>query len=243
MEKKINNESVIPLYYQLKEIIKENIENGDWLPGDKIPSEYQLISEYNISRNTVKKALDDLVQDGMLNRIQGKGTFVSKPKLEQSLTGFYSFSKVLRDKGMNPKDIIISLESKQANSRIARKLQIEENSEVIELRRLRCANEEPIILETSYLPKEKVVNLTKEKLEKNSLYDILELEYGLIVTKAKEIFEPVLIGNFESQHLNVNEGLPALLLERIAYEANGLPIEFCSSIVRGDRCRFYTELI
>jgi GntR family transcriptional regulator len=243
MIKKLNNESVIPLYYQLKELIKENIENGDWLPGDKIPSEYQLISEYNISRNTVKKALEDLVQDGLLYRVQGKGTFVSKPKLEQSLTGFYSFSKVMREKGLNPKDIIISIESIQANSRIARKLQIPENAEVIELRRLRCANEEPIILETSYLPKEKVEKLNKEDLEKKSLYDILELEYGIIVSKAKEVFEPILIRNFESQLLNVHEGLPALLLERIAFEGNGSPIEFCSSIVRGDRCKFYTELI
>ena len=107
MEKTIDHSSVIPLYHQLKEIIKEKIELGKWLPGDKIPSENELCKMYEISRNTAIKALDDLVQEGLLHRVQGKGTFVSKPKFEQPLTGFYSFSKVLKDKGMNPKDLII----------------------------------------------------------------------------------------------------------------------------------------
>ena len=243
MVKQLEHQSPIPLYHQLKEILKEKIESRDWGQGEKLPSENELITQYNISRNTVKKALDDLVQDGLLNRIQGKGTFVSKPKLEQSLTGFYSFSKVMRAQGLQPKDIILSIEKKAAKLSIARQLQIPEGESVIELKRLRCANDEPIILETSYIPCDLVKELSKQDLEDTSLYDYMEQNFNIYVTSAKEIFEPVLIRDYESHYLEVEEGFPALLLDRIAYNSDKRPVEFCRSIVRGDRCRFYTELI
>jgi GntR family transcriptional regulator len=241
--KTLDQSSVIPLYHQLKEILKDSIESGESKPGDLIPSENELQQVYNISRNTVKKALDDLVQEGILNRIQGKGTFVSMPKIEQSLSGFYSFSKVIQSKGLEPKDIILSLEQKNVQPSITRWLMLPENGSVVELTRLRCANNEPMILETSYIPLEVVPEISKVRLEENSLYDLMQSEYGIIVTKAKETFEPVLVKNYESTYLQVQEGSPALLLERTAFESNGRPVEFCRSIVRGDRCRFYTELL
>jgi GntR family transcriptional regulator len=243
VEKMLDHQSVIPLYHQLKEIIKDKIESGQWKPGDLIPSETQLLQEFNISRNTAKKALDDLVQEGLLHRLQGRGTFVSMPKFEHSLAGFYSFSKVLKAKGLNPEDIVISIEQKEVKASIAKHLQIEEKSNVLELRRLRCANDEPMILEISYIPEKLVPGLTKEKLEGNSLYDLLQEEYGIVVTKAKETFEPVLIRDYEIRYLEVEEGSPALHLERIAYDINGNPVEFCRSTFRGDRCRFYTDLL
>ncbi|WP_223588237.1 GntR family transcriptional regulator [Neobacillus bataviensis] len=243
MEKKLNTSSVIPLYYQLKEILLENIESGTWNPGFMIPSEIQLQHEYNISRNTVKKAIDELVQEGMLNRIQGKGTFVSAPKIDQSLSNFYSFSKVMKSRGLNPKDIILSLKENEARVGVAKKLQLTENNQVFELNRLRCSGDEPIILETSYIPTQLFPNLTAKMLENNSLYDVMQKEYGIYVTKAKEVFEPVLIRSHESMILQVGEGNPALLLERIAYDNQGIPVEFCRSLIRGDRCRFYTELL
>lgn len=243
MNKTINFNNFVPFYHQLRVLLKEKIESGEWMSGDKIPSENDLINQYEVSRNTVIKALDELVQDGILRRIQGKGTFVSRPKLEQSLTGFYSFSKVIETKGMAPKDFIISIEDQTASLSVAKHLKIAENDEVIQLKRLRCANSEPIILETSYMPKSIIYSLSKEKIEKTSLYDHIQKEYGIIVKSAKEIFEPVLIRDYESNYLEVEEGAPALLLDRIAYDIEGKPIEFCRSIVRGDRCRFYTELI
>lgn len=243
MVRQLEHQSPIPLYHQLKELLKEKIETKDWLPGEKIPSENDLIIQFDISRNTVKKALDDLVQDGLLNRIQGKGTFVSKPKFEQPLTGFYSFSKVMKAQGLNPKDIILSIEKKAAKLSVSRQLQISEGEFVIELKRLRCANDEPIILETSYIPCSLVCDLSEQDLEETSLYDYIEKELGIYVTSANEIFEPVLIRNYESHYLEVEEGFPALLLDRIAYDSEKKPVEFCRSIIRGDRCRLYTELI
>lgn len=243
MVKVLDNSSFLPLYHQLKEILKENIESGVWKPGDMIPSENQLIEEYNISRNTVKKALENLVQDGLLYRVQGKGTFVSRPKFEQSLAGFYSFSKVMRDRGLAPKDVIKSIEKVKVKSSIAKQLQLKEDEFVFELKRIRYAQGEPMIFETSYLPEKHFPGLTKEKIENNSLYDLMQQEYGIFVTNAKETFEPVLIRAYESQFLDVKEGYPALLLDRTAYDSSGVPVEICRSIVRGDRCRFYSELL
>lgn len=243
MEKTIDYESPIPFYHQLKEILKANIMTGEWVPGDRIPSENELRNAYQISRNTVKKALDDMVQEGLLKRIQGKGTFVAKPKLEQSLTGFYSFSKVIKQQGMEPKDVVISIEEIEADTNIANQLKIDLNEPVTALRRLRCADEEPIILETSYIPKKIVSEIPHDMLKKYSLYDFMEKEAGVVVVSAKEIFEPVLVRDYESQYLGVKEGYPALMLDRIAYNAAKQPVEFCRSIVRGDRCRFYTELL
>ncbi|WP_130859617.1 GntR family transcriptional regulator [Gracilibacillus phocaeensis] len=243
MSKTLDFDTFTPLYHQLKEIIIENIETGEWKPGDKIPSEYSLQTQYGISRNTVQAALDDLVKDGKLERKKGLGTFVTRPKIEQSLTTFYSFSKVMQSKGLDPEDIVLSVNKINASQLIAKQLDINEFDPVIALQRIRKASNEPIILETSYLPGSIVPALKKENLKDISLYDYLEKKHQIIVMKANESFEPVLTRADESIHLEVEEGSPSLMLDRIAYDQFGRKVEFCRSIVRGDRCKFYTELL
>ncbi|AZU64077.1 GntR family transcriptional regulator [Neobacillus mesonae] len=235
--------SVIPLYHQLKERLKEAIETGRWTLGDKIPSENQLMDQFGVSRNTSKKAIEELVQEGILYRVQGKGTFVAKPKLQQSLMGFYSFSKVLKEKGLNPKDVILKIEEVSPTEKIREALELGEDEMVIEMKRLRCANNEPYILESSFIPKS-VVQDPKQlnQVGEISLYDLFSQQFNIVVTRAKEAFEPVLIRAEESEYLETEAGQPALLLERTAFDVSGMPVEFCISIVRGDRCRFYTEL-
>lgn len=241
--KPLQHESLIPLYHQLIERLKNSIEKGHWTLGDKIPSENQLMEQFGVSRNTVKKAIEELVQEGILYRIQGKGTFVAKPKLQQSLMGFYSFSKVLKEKGLNPKDIILKIEEVKPNAKIKEALQLSENVNVIEMKRLRCAEDEPYILESSFIPKHVVTDIEQlKKVGEISLYDLFSQQFNTVVTRANEAFEPVLIRADESEYLQTEVGRPALLLERTAYDTNGVPVEFCISIVRGDRCRFYTEL-
>lgn len=241
---KLNPTSYVPLYQQLKEIIIRKIERSEWKPDEKIYSENQLFEMYDVSRNTAKKAIEDLVQEGVLYRIQGKGTFVSRPKIEHSLSGFYSFSQVLKEKGLNPKDILLDVTVERASRKVADALKLEEGEEVVLLKRLRCADDEPIILETSYMPKSKVSqHEALNQVGDIALYDILRNEFNIIVMSAKETFEPILIRHGEKEHLEVEVGSPALLLERIAYDQTKTPIEYCKSIVRGDRCKFYTELI
>lgn len=241
--KSLDHTSLIPLYHQLKEILRDRIESGSWPPNEMIASEHQLMREYQVSRNTVKKAIEDLVQEGLLTRVQGKGTFVSLPKIEQSLSGFYSFSRVMKAKGFEPKDVIISIEKRPIPSSFVKYFDASPEEQVHELKRIRCAGDEPIIYERSYLPRSVIPALAKDDLANRSLYDFMEQEYGVVVSKAKETFEPVLIDSFESHYLNTKAGYPGLLLDRISYDISGRPVEYCRSVVRGDRCRFYTDLL
>jgi len=244
IKQQLDPSSYVPLYQQLKDIIKAKIDQQEWKPDDQIYSENQLFEMFDVSRNTAKKAIEDLVQEGVLYRIQGKGTFVSQPKIEHSLSAFYSFSQVLRDKGLNPRDVVLSVTVEKASHKIAAELKIAEGEDVAVLKRLRCANDEAIILEASYLPKKKVHEPEKlATVGEKPLYDILQDEFQIVVTSAKETFEPVLVREEEHRYLEVEAGSPALLLERIAYDQTKTPVEFCKSIVRGDRCKFYTELI
>lgn len=242
--KPLEQGSIIPLYYQVKQRLDGRIKSGEWRPGDKIDSENQLMTVFNVSRNTAKKAIEEMVQEGTLFRIQGKGTFVSHPKFEQSLGGFYSFSQVLKEKGFNPSDIVIEVDEVEPPPAVIEGLHLAADENVVMMKRVRCADGEPIILEASYMPKSIVQN--KEDLFEvgvTSLYGLLSSRYGVTVVRAKEAFEPVLIREQESEFLKTEVGKPALLLERTAYDTHDTPVEFCISIVRGDRCRFYTDLV
>lgn len=242
--KPLDQGSVIPLYYQLKQRLDTRIRAGEWMPGDKIDSENSLMDIFHVSRNTAKKAIEELVQEGVLHRIQGKGTFVSRPKFEQSLTGFYSFSRVLREKGLHPTDQVLEVKEVEPSATVRAGLQLSLGENVIEMKRLRCADGEPIILESSFMPKSVIQDMSVlYEVGTLSLYDLLDERYGVTVVRAKEAFEPVLIRGGESILLETEVGKPALLLERTAYDTNDQPVEFCISIVRGDRCRFYTELV
>ncbi|MEK4760610.1 GntR family transcriptional regulator [Viridibacillus sp. FSL E2-0187] len=241
--KPLDQKSIIPLYHQLKQRLDARIRGGEWKPGDKIDSENRLMELFQVSRNTAKKAIEELVQEGTLYRVQGKGTFVSKPKFEQSLGGFYSFSRVLQEQGLHPKDHVLEVKEVEPSATVRQGLQLPEGEMVVEIKRLRCAEDEPIILESSFLPKSVIQDMSVlHEVGTFSLYDLLAERYNVIVVRAKEAFEPVLIREEESILLETEIGKPALLLERTAYDTNNRPVEFCISIVRGDRCRFYTEL-
>ncbi|MCY9548380.1 GntR family transcriptional regulator [Lysinibacillus xylanilyticus] len=241
--KPLDQASVIPLYHQLKQRLSAKIQSGEWKPEDKIDSENQLMEMFRVSRNTAKKAIEELVQEGKLYRIQGKGTFVAKPRFEQSLGGFYSFSRVLQEKGLNPRDEVLEIQEVFPSTKVRHSLELSEDEQVIEMKRLRFADNEPIVLESSFLPKSIIKDSgILHEVSSSSLYSLLAQRFDIIVVRAKEAFEPVLISRDEAHLLKTEAGKPALLLERTAFDTSGKPVEFCISIVRGDRCRFYTEL-
>ena len=238
----INYNSPIPLYYQLRDIIYEGITNGEWGIGDLIPSENQLCKKYGISRNTVQKALELLIHEGILTRRQGVGTFVTIGRIEQALSEFYSFSDAMTARGYKHTVKVIGLFVEEASVQQAKVLHVMVGESVIVLKRLRKINDVPFLLETSYIPARLVPGLENLDFEKQSLYKTLANTYQIFVVKAKEVFEPVLLNPEESEMLNIEKGTPAVLLERIAFGTNEEPVEFCRSIIPGNKCRFYTEL-
>ena len=242
MRNRINPDSPVPIYYQLKEIIVEGINSGQWRLGEMIPSENQLCREYNVSRNTAQRALDELVKDGILIRRQGVGTFVTEPKIEQAISHFYSFSDAVAARNMKHTADVLEQEVMLASPKQAKALKLQEGEYVTALTRLRMVDGDPFVLETSYIPLRLAPGLEKIDFTERSLYKTLANKYSVYVTKAEEIFEPVLVGNSDSKLLNVEEGSPAILIERVAYSSTDEPVEHCFSIIPGSKCRFYSEL-
>jgi len=177
-----------PIYYQLKELIREKIENGEWQPGDLIPSERELCEQHGISRMTVRQALTELVNEGLLRRERGKGTFVAKPKIKQQLTQLTSFSEDMRARGKKPGAKILRLENTLAKPRVAKALQIEPEQRIVVIERLRLADGEPMAIETCHLFFEGCERILNEDLS-GSLYELLSQKYGLIPTRAVQQME------------------------------------------------------
>lgn len=186
-----------------------------------------------------------LVAEGLVTREQGKGTFVARPKLAQSLVGFYSFTEEILKMGLQPRSQVLKLGVVPASRAVARRLGLTEGDEVVCLTRLRLASEEPIMFETSYLPHASFPGLAERDLAGRPLYDILRTDFTVELSRAREEFQPVLADDYEARWLRVDPGAPVLLLERVTFAAQAdgdRPIEFCRSVVRGDRCRFYVDL-
>lgn len=240
--RKIYKESKIPLYHQIKEDLRARIEEGEWLPGKLIPPEKELCDEYEVSKITVLEAIKGLVGEGLLYRKQGKGTFVAEPKLEQSLNRFYSFTESIRQKGFELDRRILKVEIIEADKHVAKHLDIKKGEKITEIERLRLVNGEPLYLETIMIPVKLCPNLHLKDIGSKSLNDILRNEYKIPLIRGRECFEPIVIDDYEAQMLGVKDGVPALLLEHTTYTTKNRVVLFSKGIMRGDRCRYYTEL-
>lgn len=242
----INPNSFVPKYHQLKQILREKIDAKEWAAGELVPSENELCRQYGVSRTTVRQTMAALVNEGLITREQGKGTFVARPKLEQALAGFYSFTEEIFKMGLRPRSQVLKVGVTGASKAVSKRLVVPEGEEVVYLTRLRLASEEPIMFETSYLPHRRCPGLVDRDLGSRPLYDILREDFGIVPCRAREEFQPALADDYEAGWLRITAGAPVLLLERLAYatleEREEAPIEYCHSVVRGDRCRFYVDL-
>ncbi|MFZ4453737.1 GntR family transcriptional regulator [Salibacterium aidingense] len=228
----MNENNGIPLYYQLKEIIKEKIDNGIWGPDDRIPNEIDLAKQYDLSRSTVRQAILTLVREGALYRKQGRGTFVAKPKLD--VNNFY----FTQDLGTQHK--LIRNKEIECLPSINELLEIQSDQKVYELFRIRLINEEPAALEKSYITSDLVPNFKNNNFE-GRLYDLLSEKYGIDIVKADNYIEPIILEEYEASKLEVQPMTPALKLTRLGKDITNQPVVLTESIIPGDRCRVYLK--
>ncbi|MCL4514826.1 MAG: GntR family transcriptional regulator [Firmicutes bacterium] len=233
----------VPLYYQLKTLLCQMIDNDELKSGDCIPSERELSEKYEISRMTVRQAITEMVQEGLLIRKQGKGTFVAEPKIEQGLISLSSFTEDMLQRGLHPSTRLLGTRVEQASRRVAKILSLGVDARVMVVERLRLADGLPMALEFSHLPYSRCGDLKPEDLGGSSLYRLLEERLGIQLGKARQTLEPVLADTHEAELLEVEKGSPLLLLERTTLDTLGVPVEFVRSFYRGDRYKFYVELI
>ncbi len=238
----LDRNSPIPLYYQLKEILLDRIRNREIKEGSLLPTEEELCREFGVSRGTVRKAIAELKSEGYVISEQGKGVFIVKPKFEQSLLRFYSIGREMQNRNLAFYTKVITKEITKATKGIHEALNISEDENLNKIVRVRYLDNDPVIIESIFIPVKICPNLLEEDLENIPLYDILEDKYKLGILKVNETLEPVILRKEESKILRSKVGLPAFLIERITYLIDESPIEVRKSIIRGDRFKFTTEL-
>jgi GntR family transcriptional regulator len=240
----IDRSSPIPYYIQLKEVLREKIEHGEWKAGDQIPSEPDLCESFDVSRTVIRQAFKDMEYEGLIVRKKGKGTFVAEPKISeslvQSLTGFY---QDMEDRGYVTVSKVLKQEVVHASAKVARYLGIEAGALVVEIQRVRYIQDGPIVLVTTFLPYNKCAKLLQAKLENQSLYRFIEDECGLYIARGRRFIEAVAANEMEAHLLQVEKGAPMILLNSVSYLNDGTPIEYYHAVHRADRSRFEVELV
>jgi GntR family transcriptional regulator len=233
----IKKNSPVPIYHQLEEYIKKQIETGILQEEAVIPSEREYAQTFQISRMTVRQAINNLVSEGYLKRQKGRGTFVSKKKVEQELQGMTSFTEDMLSRGMSPSSTLLSFQIIPADKSTALDLKIEENDSVYKIKRIRLADGATMALETAYIPVEVVPGLTEEN-SNLSLYQYIEEHLSLSISEATQEIEASVAETHDAETLEINIGDPILLIERISYLQDGVPFELVKSTFRADRYRF-----
>jgi len=234
--------SPLPRYHQLKEILRERVRSGEWKPGDLIPSERELSETYSISRMTARQAITDLVNEGVFYREQGRGTFVTQNKITQQLLHLTGFTEDIRARGQRPSTKVLTAEMRPADEVTAEHLRLDPGQPVFLLRRLRLADDEPLAIEVSALNFKGCERLAEEDLEHNSLYQLLESQYGLPLMEADQEIEAGLAGDEEAGILKIPAGSAVLYTRRTTFTDRNRPVEYATSVYRGNKYTFYTHL-
>ena len=231
-----------PLYRRIQSDLRERVSSGELEPGCQVETEQELMARYGVSRATVRQALSGLVAEGLLEIRRGRGTFVHGAALEHRLGGFYTFSREIERHGMRPGTRVRAIGVEPATDVVAEGLGLAGGTPVVALSRVRLADDQPIVSETSYLPAARFKGLEQVDFSEASLYDTLTTAFGVRPARARETFVPVLLDEEESAVLGGDPGDPVLSVERTTYDADGVIIEFCLSILRADRYRYSVEL-
>lgn len=236
----IDKMSRIPLYCQLMEILIHEIQTH-MKEEDQLPSEREICEKYNVSRATVRQAMQEMEQEGYIYRSHGKGTFVAPQKVNQDLLRFYSFTEEMKKLGKEPSSKVLKFEVTDSDKKVSRKLAVKENSKVYKILRLRLADDKPMMIETTYLPYDRFPGMTREELEKTAMYDVFTQRFSANITSAKEVFQSVTTNLEEAKYLQVSKEVPSLKIERYTFE-NDRIIEYTISIARGDKFEYCITL-
>lgn len=224
----------IPLYTQIRKSLRDDILTNALVPGQKLPSEDDLAAKFGVSRMTVRQGIADLIDEGLLYRRHGVGTFVAQPHFERDHSRLTSFIETAREKGINLVVRVLIAKILPARLKIAQALSLQEGELVIRVETLRFMADTPITVHDSYVPHTLFPRLLEEDLEARHLWDIFD-SYGFRVKRAVQRLEAREADGEIAHLLKVDEGFPILYKERIVYLDDGTPVEFTYCYNRGDR--------
>lgn len=223
-----------PLYDQLVDLLSDKIQN-ELHPGDALPSERDLAETYGLSRTTVRLAMSELEELGLVTRKHGKGTFVSSVSRDTTdLMGTYSFTDQMRSLGRVPHTEVIDFEVREASKFVAQNMDLRLGEAVFRMRRLRTADGVPMMLERTYMPVKVFEGLTQRMVESKSLYEIVEQDFRMKIKTAEEAFGARAARPDEARLLKIDEDAPVLHLVRTTYNSKNVVIEYTRSVARAD---------
>lgn len=236
--KVLDSHSPVPLYHQLQEHIRTLIEEGQLSGGSPLPTEAELAEQFNVSRATVREALRGLVERGLIEKRQGVGNFVTHSKIDENLPGLVSFSTEMRARGFTVTSHVLDAERVTPPTRVRNALQLEPNSEVIKVRRVRLVNGQPFLISTSYLPG----HIAPTDDFSGSIYELLEETYGYRITAGSTSIEAGLADDYEAALLESSVGSAVLRITWLALTDKEFPVEYSETTYRGDRYRYIVQL-
>lgn len=232
----------VPLYHQLKAALLDDIASGRWRPGERLPTEDELIARFHVSKITVRHALRDLTQLGYIRREQGRGTFVQGPPLEEGPRELKSFTSEMQGHGFRATSRVLEQGVVAAPPDVAARLGLDEGESVFRLHRLRFADGEPMGLQTAYIPMRLAPGIDQLSFADASLYEVLAARYSLYAAGARETHQAVPVPEDVAPLLRAPAGSPALAAERLTSLQDGRPLELVHSIMRGDRYKIVLDL-
>ncbi len=241
---RVDRASVIPYYYQLKQILSGRITSGALAPGAQLPGEHELCALYDVSRTVVRQALNELQYEGLIERHRGRGTFVARPKLPEGLiSGLAGLHEDAAMRGRSLRSTVLALREAPATSSIAERLGLRPDEPVVELERLRFINGQPWVVVTTYIPAALVPGLARHDLGGDaSLYQLLKEGYGLPITAAVRTVEATIAGPRDAALLRIEEGDPLLVLRSVSLTVGDRPLEYFIAHHRGDQSAFTVYL-
>ncbi|MDR7080482.1 GntR family transcriptional regulator [Neobacillus niacini] len=238
----LHKNSIIPLYYQLQEILKEKIIDGTLVEGQLVPSERELMEIYNISRATARKALDGLMFEGLIKKKQGVGTFVAPKKVLQDLNGEIAFAQLAYEQGLRPSfKLYEATIEKDTSPRILNIFNLDKSDEIFKFSGLVSANDIPLFYVTTHIPLKLAPTILEKNLESTIFYEYIEKELKIKITHSTLEIDSINLNEFESKQLNTILGKSALLVERV-YFSEQKAVVVSKSIVLGERSKYVITL-
>ncbi len=238
--------SGIPLYAQLREALRNEIKERGLRPGDRLPTEAELEERYGVSRSTIRQAVGELEIEGLLRRVQGRGTFVGSPKIQHHPV-LMSFSGLLRSQGYAPSHRLLDTGVVGAPSEVASDLELDEGTPCRFVERLLSADDDPVGVSRTWLPRavlgEHDDTITAGVTDGGSLYQLLgDASPELVPARASETIDPALAGESESELLGCEPGTPLLFIRRRSWTTTGLPLESTQLRFLPGRYQYRVEL-
>ncbi|MCI1589001.1 GntR family transcriptional regulator [Heyndrickxia oleronia] len=237
---KVNKNLPTPLYHQVKDYLEEKIILGEWDPGYQLPTEKELSAQFQVSTITVKRAIHDLVNKGILYRQRGKGTFVSS-KEDKDIYQLVSLRNEAGEDKHHPHKSL-SFKEEEAGVKIGKMLNIDAKDKVYKIHRLKIEEDTPVGIEYTYIPSSLFPGLTEKMIEDNLFYNVFTNKYGMNLEKAKIFFSTIIADEYESALLNISKGEQLFVLERFTHTEDQKIIEYSRFIIRQEKSRYYIEI-